>query len=202
MGLTGDNLGHFYQKENWIFRDVQIRVAPGEVLGISGYSGSGKTTLAKILAGYIRPGTGDVKVDLKTVKTRGSRPVQLIHQHPEKAVNPRWRINELLKESYPPDRDILDLFEIRQDWMSRWPIELSGGELQRICIVRALHPGTKYIIADEMTTMVDAITQAKIWQVFLKICKKRNIGLIVVSHETALLNRLCDGIYKLGEQWK
>ncbi len=199
MGLTGDNLGHFYQKENWIFRDVQIRVAPGEVLGISGYSGSGKTSLAKILAGYIRPGTGDVKVDLKTVKTRGFRPVQLIHQHPEKAVNPRWRINELLKESYPPDRDILDLFEIRQDWMRRWPIELSGGELQRICIVRALHPGTKYIIADEMTTMVDAITQAKIWQVVLKICKKRNIGLIVVSHDAALLNRLCDGIYKLGQ---
>ncbi|MDR2394480.1 MAG: ATP-binding cassette domain-containing protein, partial [Treponema sp.] len=104
-----------------------------------------------------------------------------------------------LTESYIPSQDILDAFEIRDEWMNRWPIELSGGELQRFCIVRALNPQTRYLIADEMTTMLDAITQAKIWSAFLRICKTRNIGVIVVSHEISLLNRLCDHIYKVGE---
>ncbi|MCG8484184.1 MAG: ABC transporter ATP-binding protein, partial [Clostridia bacterium] len=80
-------------------------------------------------------------------------------------------------------------------WLKRWPIELSGGELQRFCIVRALNPQTKYIIADEITTMLDAITQAKIWHELLKICRARSLGVIVVSHEKSLLNRLCDRIH-------
>ena len=109
-------------------------------------------------------------------------------------------MRDVLTESYTPSQDILDAFEIREEWMNRWPIELSGGEQQRFCIVRALNPATKYIIADEMTTMLDAITQAKIWNAFLGICKQRDIGVIVVSHDTSLLNRLCDHIYKVGEQ--
>lgn len=197
MSLGGEKLGHFYQNGDWLFRDVTIGLAPGEVLGISGYSGSGKTTLAKVLAGYIQPKNGCVKMDEKAIAFKGFRPVQLIHQHPEKAVNPKWRMKEILQEPYTPDPEILDLFEINREWMNRWPIELSGGELQRFCIVRSLHPETKYIIADEITTMVDAITQVKIWHAFLRLCKKRNIGLIIVSHDISLLTRLCDGIYKM-----
>lgn len=77
-------------------------------------------------------------------------------------------------------------------------MSLSGGEKQRFCIVRALHPDTRYIIADEMTTMLDAITQAQIWHAFLNICQSRSIGVVVVSHEQSLLHRLCDRVYKVG----
>ncbi|SDD96459.1 peptide/nickel transport system ATP-binding protein [Paenibacillus sp. UNCCL117] len=198
MALTGENLGYYYQKERWIFEDVNISVAPGEVLGLSGYSGCGKTTLSRILAGYIRPSAGRVTSDGIELKPRAFRPVQLIYQHPEKAINPKWRMRDVLTESYTPTQDMLDAFEIREEWMNRWPIELSGGQLQRFCIVRALNPATRYIIADEMTTMLDAITQAKIWNAFLGICRSRNIGVIVVSHEASLLSRLCDNIYKVG----
>ena len=78
--------------------------------------------------------------------------------------------------------------------MDRWPIELSGGELQRFCVARALSPETKFIIADEMTTMLDGITQAKIWESLLEISKAMNIGLVVISHEKELLKKLCDRI--------
>lgn len=202
MSLVGENLGYYYQKDQWIFKDIHINVAPGEVLGLSGYSGCGKSTLSRILAGYMMPHTGTVLVDGQLMKKSTFNPVQLVYQHPEKAINPLWRMKDVLTESYIPDQDILDDFGIDKEWLDRWPIELSGGQLQRFCIVRALNPATKYVIADEMTTMLDAITQANIWHTFLRICKKRNIGVIVVSHEQSLLNRICDSIYRLADRQK
>lgn len=170
------------------------------MLGLSGYSGCGKTTLARILAGYIAPRAGRVTSDQKAMERGTFCPGQLVYQHPEKAMNPKWRMRDVLTESYTPSQSILDAFEIREEWIDRWPVELSGGEKQRFCIVRALNPATRYIIADEMTTMLDAITQAKIWNAFLGVCKSRSTGVVVVSHETSLLNRLCDNIYKVGER--
>lgn len=81
--------------------------------------------------------------------------------------------------------------------MNRFPIEISGGEMQRFCIVRALSFQTKYLIADEMTTMLDAVTQAGIWREVVSICKERNIGLMVVSHEKDLLAKLCHRILSM-----
>ena len=80
---------------------------------------------------------------------------------------------------------------IHPEWMERFPTELSGGELQRFCIARALGKGTRYLIADEITTMLDMITQSQIWHFLLEETRKRKIGLICVSHDRKLLDRLC-----------
>ncbi|MNY27943.1 putative ABC transporter ATP-binding protein [compost metagenome] len=82
MALIGEDLGFYYHKDKWIFKEVSITVEPGEIMGLSGYSGCGKTTLARILAGYILPHVGRVTIDRKPIEQGTFRSVQLIHQHP------------------------------------------------------------------------------------------------------------------------
>ncbi|WP_456386937.1 ABC transporter ATP-binding protein [Desulfolithobacter sp.] len=182
-----------------LFTDISISINPGEVVGIYGPSGRGKTTLARIMAGYISPDRGEVLVDSTRLPLRGHLPVQLLHQHPELSVNPRWKIRQILEEEVMPDEKLLSDLQIDQAWFNRYPHELSGGEIQRVTVARALGPGTRYIIADEITTMLDAITQGQIWQVLLRVGKKRNLGILTISHDNQLLDRVCDTVYRLSK---
>ena len=112
--------------------------------------------------------------------------MQLIFQHPEKAINPRWRLRQVLEEGGILRDDILDAFGIERPWLDRFPRELSGGELQRFCVARALMSGADYLICDEISTMLDVITQAQIWNVILDEAQRRNMGLIAVTHNRHL----------------
>ena len=197
MQLKAQSINFKYRDDKYILKDIDFTINSGEVVGLVAPSGFGKTTLAKILAGYEKPESGTVTIDGQKNNKKGYSPVQLIFQHPEKSVNPRWKMDKILKEAYLPSKELLDDMGIKKEWLNRWPSELSGGELQRFCVVRALSPETKFLIADEMTTMLDAITQAQIWNVVLNHVKKHNIGLVVISHEKALIDRLCDRVVDL-----
>lgn len=199
MFLKGENLSFGYKRDNLILNNVDISVGRGEVLGLIGDSGSGKSTLCKILAGYENNYQGKVSLEGKAIPSKGYNPVQLVFQHPEKAVNPRWKMKDILNEGHPVPQDILDSFGIKKNWLNRWPNELSGGELQRFALARALSPETKFLIADEITTMVDAITQAQIWNIVLDVVEKMNIGVLVVSHEKNLIKRLCHDVVYLDD---
>ncbi|WP_054027780.1 ABC transporter ATP-binding protein [Bacillus sp. FJAT-28004] len=192
MLLEGRNLGWRYAGGLWLFNHFNIAIQPGEVVGLIGPSGSGKTSLGRLLAGYMKPITGEVLVDGRNKNNQGSDPVQMIFQHPERAVNPRWRMEKTITEGWSPDAALLEALGIKAQWLRRFPNELSGGELQRCCIARALGPDTKFLIADEMTTMLDAITQAQIWQKVLEIAHARQIGLLIISHDHTLVNKICN----------
>lgn len=194
MQLKAENLGFRYGQEPWLFTDVNLAVEPGEIVGLTGPSGCGKSTLCRILAGYEKPLVGRVLIDGEPAENHRIHPVQLVFQHPEKAVNPKWKMHQILHEGWKPDTEILEALLIKDEWLKRWPSELSGGELQRFCIARALGPNTRFLIADEMTTMLDAITQAQIWNAVLDIAKKRELGIIIVSHEPNLIKRLCERV--------
>lgn len=199
MSLIAENIGLYYRKNDWIFHNVNFELQRGEIVGISGYSGCGKSSFAKVLANYQKPVSGRVLIDGKSFSKNHYQPVQMIYQHPEKTLNPKWRMKRSLYESFIPDQDLIDRFGIEAQWFNRFPVEISGGEMQRFCIVRALGPETKYLITDEMTTMLDAVTQAKIWKEMLRIVRERNLGLIIISHETELLTKLCDRIMSVKE---
>jgi peptide/nickel transport system ATP-binding protein len=194
MQLKANDLAFRYGKQPWIFKNINVTLESGEIVGLIGPSGCGKTTFCRVLAGLLTPQMGTVTLNGAPISNKGYHPVQLVFQHPEKAVNPRWKMEKTLNEGWQPDAKILDALGIQREWLSRWPNELSGGELQRFCVARALGPQTRFLIADEMTTMLDAITQAQIWHAVLEIAKEREMGILVVSHEAKLMQRLCDKV--------
>lgn len=199
MQLKASKINFKYNEERYVLKDIDFYVNSGEVVGLVAPSGFGKTTLAKILAGYITPESGEVVFEGCRREKNGYNPVQLIFQHPEKSVNPKWKMKKIINESFTPSKELIEAMGIKEGWMNRWPSELSGGELQRFCVIRALSPKTKFLIADEMTTMLDAITQAQIWNVVLDYARKNDIGVVVISHEKALVEKICDRVVNLEE---
>ena len=122
MALEGKNLFFRYdQKKPWILEDVSIKIEKGQRLAVSAPSGYGKTTLALLLAGYLKPVKGEILLDGRPLPRKGFCPVQLIYQHPEKAINPRWRLRRILEESGQRKEEVLDAFGIERNWLDRFP---------------------------------------------------------------------------------
>ena len=184
--------------ERQILNKAGLRLESGERLGLTAPSGFGKTTLCKILSGYESPDEGEVLLDGKPLaEYHGYCPVQMIWQHPEQAVNPRVRMQTVLQEGDSISERVIEGLGIERDWCNRYPGELSGGELQRFCIARALGERTRFLIADEISTMLDPITQSQIWNFLLAEVKERKIGFLVVSHDEKLMEQVCDRIMRL-----
>lgn len=195
--MGADSLLPMITKKN-LFENVDVEISPGEIVGMAGASGRGKSTLAKVLSGYLHPRAGTVWVD-GSVLPPGENPVQLIFQHPEQAVNPRWKARKIISEGGSSVPELLESFNIKASWLERFPHELSGGELQRICLVRALCSKVKYLICDEITSMLDPLTQAAIWHSLLQEVEKRQLGVLVISHDKPLLERLCTRVVHLHQ---
>lgn len=199
MYLNANNISFGYKKNKPILKNISISVPDNKVIGLMGDSGSGKSTLCKIMSGYIENYEGTVTLDREVIDNKGYHPAQLIFQHPEKTMNPKWKMHKVLEESWNPPQELMDTFGLKENWLGRWPNELSGGELQRFSILRALNPKTKFIIADEISTMLDAVTQVQIWEALLGYCKKNQIGILAVSHDKDLLEVVADDIILFNE---
>ena len=201
MLLEAKNISFKYGKDTrQILEDFNLSLESHERVGIIAPSGFGKTTFCKILAGYERPDFGEVLLDGKPLDSyKGYCPIQMIWQHPEQVVNPRLHMRKILEEGHEIEERIIRGLGIEDDWMNRYPGELSGGELQRFCIARALGKGTKFILADEITTMLDLITQSQLWSFLIKEVQEREIGLLAVSHHMPLLENVCTRLQKLDE---
>lgn len=205
MKLEAKDISFRYAEgERQILNHVNLTVESGERVGLMAPSGFGKTTLLKILAGYEKPEAGGVFLDGKALSEfRGYMPVQMIWQHPELSVNPRRQLKTVLDEGdFPADggrmrRRIEKALGIEEEWKERYPVEVSGGELQRFCIARALGEETKIVLADEITTMLDLITQAQIWEFLLNEVRTRGLTLVAVSHSEELLKQVCSRIVRL-----
>jgi peptide/nickel transport system ATP-binding protein len=186
-----------YRDGKPIYQHFFLAVAPLERVCLKAPSGFGKTTLCRMLAGYLEPSSGEILCDGSPLPRRGVCPVQLIGQHPEKMVDPRMRMEATLLEAGPIDEALLGRLAVKPEWLTRYPHELSGGELQRFCIARALAARPRYLVADEISTMLDAITQARIWRLLIDEADARGMGIVFVSHSPALTSRVSTRVVEL-----
>lgn len=188
--LRATNLRYRYRKSGpWVVDGVDLAVAPGEIVGLHGPSGAGKSTLGRLMAGLLPAGSG-------RVEPAGPGPVQMVLQHPDQAMNPRWRVRDILAEADPaaPDPGL-----VSAAWLDRYPHELSGGELQRVNLARALLARPAYLVADEITASLDALTQAAVWGLLTDRARSAGIGVLAISHDLPLLEVVADRVVAFAE---
>ena len=202
MILEVRNLSFRYEnKGRQILEQFSLQADSNERVGIAAPSGFGKTTLCKLLAGYEQPESGEILLDGELLQSyKEYCPVQMIWQHPEQAVNPRLRMRSVFEEGDQVDPKLMEKLGIEPDWLNRFPTELSGGELQRFCIARALGKRTRFLLADEISTMLDLITQSQIWHFLIEETQRRGIGMIVVSHDSELVEKVCTRVVRMNKQ--
>ena len=181
-----------------LYRDFDLAVGPDERVALSAPSGFGKTTLCRMLAGYDRPQKGEILVDRRPAAearhvSRAADPAasrnrrRPAHAHESNAGRSRRGASALAGRPGHPET------------VARaFPHELSGGELQRFCIARALAANPRYLVADEVSTMLDAVTQAQIWRFLVEETQARGIGLVFVSHSHALTERIATRVVDLA----
>lgn len=198
--LEASGISFSYPRGPLVLDDVSVRVDAGERVALSAPSGFGKSTLCQILAGYLQAQKGEVTLDGKPFSARVGQasPVQLIWQHPERAVDPYLRLRTTIGEGGEVPGEVIEGLGVREEWLGRFPHELSGGELQRCCIARTLAARPRFIVADEISTMLDAITQVQIWEFLLTYCDEHGVGLVLVTHSPALQRRLATRVVTLG----
>ncbi|MFD4352262.1 ABC transporter ATP-binding protein [Nocardia sp. NPDC058518] len=183
---------------------VDLRIAPGEIVGVTGDSGSGKTTLARTMAGLLTPTSGTVTVDGQPPRqARGA--IAMVFQSPRAATNPHFTVAQIIAEPArirrTPIPDLAALATtvgLTPDLLDRRPHALSDGQLQRACLARALAQNPRYLILDEATAMLDAATTATIIRLVTAHATD-NLGVLLISHDEPLLDAACTRIATMHE---
>jgi oligopeptide/dipeptide ABC transporter ATP-binding protein len=192
--------------------DVSLRVKPREILGIVGESGCGKSTLGRLILRLMEPTAGQVffrGADITALDRRRLFPIrgamQMVFQNPFGSFNPKLRIAGALMEVcryYGMSREagserIAALFAdigLSRDLLNRWPQELSGGQLQRLAITRALLSDPALLVADEPVSALDVSVQAQLLNLLLDLRKSRNLTMLFISHDMTVVEYLCDRV--------
>lgn len=194
--------------------NVNIKIKERETVVLVGESGSGKSTLGKLLLMLLKPDSGRVYfkgADITDLNQRDlkkfRRKMQLIPQNPEDALDPRWRIYDSIAEPLRIHKlfdkkeeeenrvfELIEMVNLDDELLNRYPHELSGGELQRVVIARALALNPEFIVCDEPTSMLDVSTQASIVRLLLRLQRKFNLSYLFITHDLELANAIADKI--------
>jgi ABC-type glutathione transport system ATPase component len=204
-------LGHG-RRARTVLHGVSAKVRVGQTLGLVGESGSGKSTIAKAVVGLHPPRTGRVLLDGEdlTALPRGKllavrRRVQLVSQDPYASLNPRMTVGEAVAEAVDPVRaDARKHAATVERWLEtvaldgsaagRYPHEFSGGQRQRIAIARALAVEPEVLIADEITSALDASVQAEVLNLLAELRRSLNLTMLFISHDLAVVRHVSDEV--------
>lgn len=194
--------------------DISLSIKKGETVAVVGESGSGKTTFARTLMRFIEPTEGVISFDgqditsinLNTLK-KLRQDMQMVHQDPSSSLNPRKRIKDILAEPLiihnvgdrksreKRVRELINIVELPEEFLYRFPHSLSGGQKQRIGIARALALNPKFIVLDEPTSALDVSVQAKIIALLKRLQKEFNLTYLFITHDLSLVRNIADTVY-------
>lgn len=204
----------FGTTRNQVLFDVSLKVSQGTCLGILGESGSGKSTLGRVICGLLKPDTGEVKIqDVSVYASRNGRKnlqkrLSVVFQDYTTSANPRFRVKEIIAEGLAArernqkirlDRleetnRLLELVGLDSSYANRYPHELSGGQLQRVCIARAVACQPEIILFDEAISSLDAHTQVQIMDLLHNLKEKLGLTYIFITHDLTSVTYLCDDV--------
>ena len=204
----------FGTARNQVLFDVSLKVSQGSCLGILGESGSGKSTLGRVICGLLKPDTGEVKIqDVSVYASRNGRKnlqkrLSVVFQDYTTSANPRFRVKEIIAEGLAArERNqkirlnrleeinrLLELVGLNSSYANRYPHELSGGQLQRVCIARAVACQPEIILFDEAISSLDAHTQIQIMDLLHDLKEKLGLTYIFITHDLTSVTYLCDDV--------
>lgn len=187
-------------------KPISFKVKQGEIVGIMGESGSGKSTLAKLIAGLEPLSGGSIFLSGSPYDTRNpSSRILLVFQDALHAVNPRFLVREILSEGMKGDYQYEELVQILEDvgldaqYLQKRPSQLSGGQLQRVCIARALLLKPDLIVFDEALSGLDPIIQGQLLKLLVDLKDRYDLTYIFVSHDFKLCYAICHRVLILFE---
>lgn len=189
-----------------VVRDCNFSVQKGEMIGLMGESGSGKSTLAKLLIGLEKPSQGQVLLDGQpySVKNSGVR-ILLVFQDSLHSVNPNFTVDQVLTEALPKDvareeiEAILEDVGLDKSYLNQPARQLSGGQLQRICIARGLLLKPDVLIFDEALSGLDPIVQGRLLRLLYDLWEKYQLTYLFISHDFKLSYALCHRILVMAD---
>ena len=204
----------FGTARNQVLFDVSLKVSQGTCLGILGESGSGKSTLGRVICGLLKPDTGEVKIqDVSVYASRNGRKnlqkrLSVVFQDYTTSANPRFRVKEIIAEGLAArERNqkirlnrleeinrLLELVGLNSSYANRYPHELSCGQLQRVCIARAVACQPEIILFDEAISSLDAHTQIQIMDLLHDLKEKLGLTYIFITHDLTSVTYLCDDV--------
>ena len=204
----------FGTARNQVLFDVSLKVSQGTCLGILGESGSGKSTLGRVICGLLKPDTGEVKIqDVSVYASRNGRKnlqkrLSVVFQDYTTSANPRFRVKEIIAEGLAArERNqkirlnrleeinrLLEFVGLNSSYANRYPHELSGGQLQRVCIARAVACQPEIILFDEAISSLEAHTQIQIMDLLHDLKEKLGLTYIFITHDLTSVTYLCDDV--------
>ena len=191
---------------------ASLTLKRGRTFGLLGQSGSGKSTLGQMMVGLLRPDSGELFFHGERlsypIRGQARRKIQILFQHPEVSFNPQLTLRQSLVEPFKltgkPFDDgailsVIEPFGLHAEHLSRYPGELSGGELQRAALARVTVLEPEMILLDEPTSMLDVITQAQMINFLRRYQQQHQTAYLFITHSTALAEQFCDEIVNMED---
>ncbi|AOT69543.1 ABC transporter ATP-binding protein [Geosporobacter ferrireducens] len=193
-----------------ILKGISLYLKERECLGIIGESGSGKSTLGRLIIGVEKADRGSIAIEgadiTKTKNKAIKQKISVVFQDYISSVNPRFQVLDILSEPLRTFENLerkdiiqkaIDLLEkvgLAEEYLYRYPHELSGGQLQRVCIARAITTNPKLIVLDEAISSLDVSIQVQILDLLIQLKKEMNISYIFITHDLTAITYICDRV--------